>query len=291
MNIRHLHIFKTICDENSVSHAARKLYMTQPAVSHVLHDLEVELGYPLFDRIAKRLYLTQAGALFLERVRQIVSLYDELEREAKSFEKSAPIRIGSSITIANFWLPKILHEYHEQSEVMAQVNVNSASEILQLLKKKELDVAFMEGVIPQGEFIVYPFSSYRLCMVCSPDHPYARKTFSHILELKNAPFLLREKGSAIRDTFDSYLQLSALDIQPIWTSVNSQALLQAAKHTLGITILPEMIVEKDIKDKTLVEIKLKKFALKNMNHIVYHREKYISESMELLLSLSKQSCL
>lgn len=287
MNIRHLHIFTTICDENSVSHAARKLFMTQPAVSHVLKEIENELGYPLFDRIAKRLYLTQAGVLFLDKARQIVSLHAELEKEASTYEKSAPIRIGSCITIANYWLPEILRAFQQKTNTQAMVNVDSADQIILQLQRNEIDIAFIEGVIPQGDFIAHPFSSYSMRLVCAIDHPCASAHYQRIDELKKESFLLREKGSAIRDSFDSYLRLSQFEITPVWTSANSQALLMATKQGLGITVLPQMLVEKDIEEKTLIDVPLQDFSLKNTNYILYHREKYLSKNMRLLLELMK----
>lgn len=288
MNIRHYRIFKTVCDENSVTKAANKLFMTQPAVSHVIKELETNLGYPLFDRISRRLYLTTAGEVYLDKVRQVLTLIDELESEAQNFEKEAPIRIGSSITIANFWLPEILHQFKLDTNTPVQVEIDSAAQILKKLERTEIDLAFMEGVVPQGKYKVQAFASYKLCMACSPTYPAANKSYKTIHELKDEQFLLREKGSAIRDSFDSYLTLSQLQIEPSYTSVNSQALIQAAKCSLGITVLPDMLLEKEMKDKSLVEVKVRDFALENTNFLLYHEEKYVSSSMKKIISLTKK---
>lgn len=288
MNIRHLRVFQTVCEEHSVTKASTKLYMTQPAVSHVIKELEIDLGYPLFDRISRRLFLTTAGEVYLAKVRQVLSLYDELQQDAKHYEKEAPIRIGSSITIANFWLPEILHEFKVNMNTPLQVEIDSASQILKKLERNEIDLAFLEGVIPQGKYIVHPFASYQLCLACSPQYPFTHKTYKSIHELQSEPFLLREKGSAIRDSFDSYTMLAQLQIEPSFTSVNSQALLQAARKSLGITVLPDRLLEKDFEEHTLLPINIKNFTLANTNYLLYHEEKYVSSAMEKIITLTKE---
>ena len=89
MTIRRLYIFKTVCEEGSVTGAAKKLYMTQPAVSHVIHELEEELGTVLFDRISKKVFLNQTGKLLLKKTVRILELYEDLEKGVYDLEKQA----------------------------------------------------------------------------------------------------------------------------------------------------------------------------------------------------------
>lgn len=288
MNIRHLKIFQTVCEQGSITHAAQQLYMTQPAVSHVIRSLEETLGYPLFDRISRRLYLTPAGSLFLEKTRQVLALYEELERDASSYENRAVLRIGSSITIANFWLPKVLQSFQKQTNTRAKVEVDRASVIISKLKQNEIDIAFIEGVLPQGDFTAVPFSAYRLKLVCAPAYSISKSIRNDPQELVKERFLLREQGSAIRNVFDSALELKQLAAEPLWTSVNSQALLQAARSGLGITVLPDMLVAEDLKQGTLMEVETPWLHLENKNYILYHKEKYISQPLQLLIALTKE---
>lgn len=98
MTIRRLYIFKTVCEEGSVTGAAKKLYMTQPAVSHVIHELEEELGTVLFDRISKKVFLNQTGKLLLKKTVRILELYEDLEKGVYDLENQAVLRVGASIT-------------------------------------------------------------------------------------------------------------------------------------------------------------------------------------------------
>ena len=111
MNLRHLLIFKTLVDTGSFTKAAKQLFITQSGVSHAIRELEQQTNAVLFDRLSKAIILTPAGKLLLEKVIPILSLYHDLEKQIDVLEMSAPLKVVSSITIATFWLPKILKQF------------------------------------------------------------------------------------------------------------------------------------------------------------------------------------
>lgn len=111
MNLRHLLIFKTVVDTGSFTKAAKQLFITQSGVSHAIRELEQQANAVLFDRLSKAIILTPAGKLLLEKVIPILSLYHDLEKQIDVLEMSAPLKVVSSITIATFWLPKILKQF------------------------------------------------------------------------------------------------------------------------------------------------------------------------------------
>ena len=111
MNLRHLLIFKTVVDTGSFTKAAKQLFITQSGVSHAIRELEQQTNVVLFDRLSKAIILTPAGKLLLEKVIPILSLYHDLEKQIDVLEMSAPLKVVSSITIATFWLPKILKQF------------------------------------------------------------------------------------------------------------------------------------------------------------------------------------
>ena len=115
MTLRHMKIFVTICRENSISKAARKLYISQPAVSNAVKDLEDYYGTPLFDRISKKLYLTQAGQTLYDYAIHISSLFDELESELKVSSSRGSLKIGASITIGTHIMPELVKNFKDQN--------------------------------------------------------------------------------------------------------------------------------------------------------------------------------
>jgi DNA-binding transcriptional LysR family regulator len=288
MKIRHLRIFKMVCEEESITKAAEKLYITQPAVSNAISELESHLGVYLFDRISRKIYLNETGRLFLTKVIKMLDLYDNLEQNVKELEENATIKIGSSITIANFILPKAIVDFETiYKNTPTKITIGNAEKIEEMLYNNEIDLGLIEGVIYNEELIKVPFSSYKLAIICSPKHKLALKDPIDINKLIQERLLLREKGSAIRDVFDSALLLHNLTANPEWTSINSQALIYAVKQNLGISILPKILVEEEISKGEIFEIKVNDFELVNINHIVFHKDKFQTKSFKTLIEIIK----
>ena len=159
MTIRRLYIFKTVCEEGSVTGAAKKLYMTQPAVSHVIHELEEELGTVLFDRISKKVFLNQTGKLLLKKTVRILELYEDLEKGVYDLEKQAVLRVGASITISSFWLPGAMKRFKDSYPgTPVSVQVCKASDVLSMLHKNEIDLALIEGAVSDSTLDITAFS-------------------------------------------------------------------------------------------------------------------------------------
>lgn len=279
MNIRQLVIFKTVCKNLSFTMAAKELYMSQPAISHTIGDLEKELGCPLLDRINHKIYINDAGRRFLHQASQVLELYDDLENHFN--KETTLLKIGSSITIATLVLPTLIKDFKEKYPAMeVQVTVDSAKNIETKLLNNEVDLAFIEGSNQHPLCVYHTFSSFELIVVCSNKHPYAKKKSITVDEFVQTDVLLREQGSAIRSCIDSAMLLQNKTILPTWTSVNSQALIQAAKNNLGITVLPAALVTKELNDKTLKKVEIENLSLRNHNHIVYHKDKVLTSALQ-----------
>ncbi len=283
MNLRQMYIFKEVCEELSFTKTAKKLYMTQPAISHVISDLEAEIGGKLFERIGRKIHLTGTGEILLHKVVRIIELHEELENGFKYQEELVTIRIGSSITIANFWLQKWIKEWRRKyGRTPLKIQVDSATNIEEKLLNNEIDIALMEGAIHNKQLISHEVSSYEMSVICSSNHDFAKSGRLEIAaeEFAAQPLLLREKGSAIRDTLDSALLLKHIYVDPMMTSVNSQALIQAVKYDFGISVIPDLLVMQQVKEGDIAKLSIKDSRLFNYNSICYHRDKYLSKPMQ-----------
>lgn len=292
MNIRQMQIFQTVCEENSFTKAAQKLHMTQPAISHSIHDLEEEMGTAMFERIGRKIYITAQGEELSVKVSHILNLYKEVEDSAGELEKRGRLRIGSSITIANFWLPQLLAEFQKKyPHISVKVEIDRAYHIEQKIRNNEIDIALMEGAIHYKELAAKTFSSYEMKVVCKDSHPFAMRKDREILpeELVREKLLLREKGSAIRDTLDSALLLHNLYADPVMTSVNSQALLKTVKQGVGVTVLPCLILGEDLEKNHLACVSIKDMPLHNYNCVVHHKDKFLSKPIQDLLNMIKET--
>lgn len=286
--LRHYAILKAVSETHNFTKAAEKLYITQSAVSHAVKELEEYTGSMLFDRLPKQARLTSAGRLLLAEALPILAACEALDKRIGQLEKKAPIHIVSSITIAAFVLPRILKRFEGLlPDVPVYVNVVSAANALRILQEGGADIAYIEGPKPAGQFICTLFDDYTLKAVCAPHYPLPSAEMA-IDEFCSQKLLLRETGSAIRDILDSRLFLLGYTVYPLWTSVNSTALLEAAKAGLGITVLPEVLIREEIKKKTLMPLQIKGLTLKNDMYTVIHKDKNVTPSLQNLLSCTKQ---
>lgn len=285
MTLRHLTVFKTVAETENFTKAAEKLYITQSAVSHAIQELEEEAKTPLFDRLSKSVKITQSGALLLEEVIPILSAYDTLSAHIGEIEKKAPVRVVSSITIASFRLPGLLRHFNrEWPGISFQVEVVSAAAAMEVLRAGKADIAFIEGALPDGPFETVSFDSYTLCAVCAPAYPAARTKLS-MDDFCAEKLLLREKGSAIRDAMDSALYLTGHTAYPSWSSVNSRALMEAAKAGLGIAVLPDLLVTQEIAAQNLSRVDIPELSLQNGMFAVFHKDKYLTAPLKAFLQL------
>jgi DNA-binding transcriptional LysR family regulator len=228
----------------------------------------------------------------------VLEAYEELEKSMENLEQRTALRVGSSITIANFWLPGIISRFSKHApDVPVEVAVDSAWRTSQRLEANEIDMAFIEGASYQEKFDSISFSSYQVIPLCAPD--YFKERLFHWGErgesgwtlppraLSEERLLLREKGSAIRDVFDGAMIQQDLKLSASWVSVNSQTLLHAAEAGLGITFLPDRLAEEWLEKGRLITFSLKGISLKNENHLALLKGKYISEPMKLFIRLAQ----
>lgn len=290
MNLRHLEIVEAVAETGSFTGAAKKLFITQSAVSHAVAELEAQAGTALFDRLPKGVSITPCGRSLLEGSRGILIACRNLDRRMAHLEEDTPLHIVSSITIATSLLPAILERFcgtYPQLKVSARVV--SADAVIDVLRHGDADIAFWEGPAPREGFSIIPLGSYRLKAACSPRLSLPRQPLS-LPQLCRYPLLLRERGSAIRDTFDRLLAAESLAAEPTWESVNSLALVKAAEAGLGVAVLPENLLSEPVSAGRLQEIELRAAAMENQMFAMFHQNQYLTKPLQLLLD-TVQNCL
>lgn len=289
MNLRYLEILEAVAEAGTFTGAAKCLYLTQSAVSHAIAELERQTGSALFDRLPRGIRLTPCGALLLEEATSILRTCRELDQRMDRLEEAAPVNVVSSITIASFWLPNILRRLQAQRPgLRVQVRVVSAAAAIDVLRKGEADLALVEGVEPDGPLLSLRFGSYRLLAACAPGYQLPDRALKP-QELCALPLLLREPGSAIRDKLDSTLYLVGQTARPVWESVNSTALLEAAKAGLGITVLPELLLKGPIAQGQLHNVRLDGMDLENAVLAVRRQNKSVSRNLLAVLEAIQDS--
>lgn len=277
MTLRHMKIFVAVCAETSITKAAEKLHIAQPAVSIAVKELEDYYGVKLFDRISRRLYLTDMGRSFLEYATHIVSLFDEMEKGIRQWERAGKLRIGASITVGTHLMPQYVNAFyktHAQSSI--DVFIGSSDIIEKKILQNDLDFALIEGTIHSDSILSDTYMKDRLAVICSPVDPLCKKETVMIEHLLSRPLLLRETGSGTRELFDHVLASFEYTYTPAWESTSTEALINAAGEGLGISILPYMLVKDALEKGTVVELQVKNLQLNRELNVIYHKNKFLT---------------
>lgn len=279
MNLKSLRIFKTVVEEGSLTKASKKLYIAQPSISLYIKDLENYYNTKLFDRISKKMILTEKGKELYEYSCHLLEMIDEIEYHMNT--NTSLIKIGSSITYANYVLIDILKDYQSINDSPVKLFVNNSKAILNMILESKIDFAVVEGSVDNDKIHSEKIYSDEMAFVCSTSYPATINSFRDLLKY---PILTRDKGSAHRELLESLSKLNDVELNIAMESSDTQAILEACKKNLGIAFLPMDFIDKDLYSE-LKLINLEK--IKRNYYLIYHKKKYLNSNSKVLIELMK----
>lgn len=244
MTIRHLKIFIAVAETGFMSAAANRLYLTQPTVSQAIRDLEDHYHLQLFERLHKKLYITQEGQQLLNLALMTVGNFDNLELSMQRLKERIPLRIGSSLTVGTCLMSKVIADMEAESPKLDIYSfVSNTEEIEQKLLRRELDVAVVEGIIESHELISIPIVEDSLVLVCGKNHEFYEKDLVLASELEGRKFAIREKGSGTRKLFEQYLSSHNIHIRTAWEANCPRTILNAVIYNNALAVMSQRLVK------------------------------------------------
>ncbi len=289
MTIRHMKIFVSVYQTQSITRAAEQLHMTQPAVSRAIQELEHYYGVCLFERIGRRICSTESAARLYAQALHIIETLDSMEKELRDWDEFGMLRVGATITLGTFLLPRLAAQFQRRHpHLQLKAMVSNGAQLSQHLLDNTIDLALIEGSVLPAQLVSEPFSRDHLQLILPPDHPLAKRESLQLAELSQESFLLRERGSAGREFLDHVFAAHQLPLVPLWESASTQAIIQAVGAGLGISFLPERLVRQAIADGLVCTIPVTDEAFARTHHIVYHRHKYLTRSAQEFIALCKE---
>ncbi len=279
--IRQLEAFVATAEFRKMSEAAKHLYISQPTISQIISELEKEYQTKLFERSAKELRITPAGALLLKGAREILTIHKALEQSMKTMNAIRPLRIGATITVGANIIGKITEQMNALfPDIDISVNVSNTDHIEQLLVHNELDIALVEGIICNKDLITTPTLVDRLCIICSKDHPFAGSTNLRAEDLNGQNFILREKGSGTRAIFESFMKIQNVSYRVKWESNSTPAIIDAVSRNLGLGFLSERCVAEKVDAKILYHCPVQEINLERFFYLCYSRSHPFTSQMQ-----------
>ncbi len=275
ISFKELDIFFKLCEETNLSNIAKKQNMTQAAISISLNSLEKKLGEKLFDRIGRKLVLNERGRLFKEKA---YTPFLDLIHAKESFfsdKLEGNLKIAASKTFNSINLSQYIYKFISKHNIHITKHSINTKEILDSILDSSIDIGFVESDFNEANIIKEKVADDSLIIVSSNKELTKKEYF--IDQLYKYNWLLREKGSATREVFLSKVKYQdELNItMEISNFEEIKNILLENKET--ITCISKLAVKKELKERSLFEIKIKNLKFDRELFMVYHKNKYKSK--------------
>ncbi|HBF2786676.1 TPA: LysR family transcriptional regulator [Clostridioides difficile] len=287
MTIRSLEIFVKVAECGKMSEVARNMYITQSSVSQAISEIEKEYGVKLFDRILKKLYLTEAGKKLLGYGRHLLAVNEEMNDCMKHCAKNIRIRVGATVTVGTCVISPIMLELYKVNPLIEpEVFVEDTRLIAKKLLNSELDIAIVEGKIKHPDIVTKSIINDNLVLICSHKHEFYKRDSIKVSELSNQPLIMRELGSGTRAQLEKQLKELKIPMNIRWSCYNSEAILRAVVDNFGIAVISELLIEDYLKKHLLWACDIEGINLHRTFDIAYHRSKFFTENISAFFDIS-----
>ena len=286
MTLRPFEIFVTVCEAMNMTVAPKSLYMSQSAVSQTITELEKYYEIRLFERLSRKLYLTQAGEKLLGYARHMIRMNADIEKNMKSLHETGLIRLGASVTVGATVLPKLVSAFR-QANLSTDVEVfeDNTEQIQNRLLTDKIDIGLVEGEITSSDIMSKPFMDDELVLICGNQHRFSRLSVITPHELEKENFILREHGSGTRKSFEDVMKAQQLSWKVAWTCNNADTIKAAVIAGLGVSVISKRAVEKEAESGELIIKPVEGVRFFRTFKIAYHKNKYFTAQMKNFIDL------
>jgi DNA-binding transcriptional LysR family regulator len=289
MTLRHMIIFCTVCENKcNTTRAAKALHMTQPAISLAIKELEDYYGVRLFDRIGRRLQITDAGKEFLSYAIHISDLFTDMETGLRNWGTHGLLRVGASITIGSQFLPSYVKAFSNLCpDIDVRAVIEPADGLEQKIMANELDCALTEGLVHHPDIISEAYIEDHLSVVCAAGTGWHQGQIISIEEFQKQRFLLREHGSGTREVFERAIAQAGIRVTPIWEAMSTTALVNAVINGLGIAVLPHRMILPALNRGLIVTVGVHGLKFRRNFYIIHHKDKFLTEAAKTFMDLCR----
>ncbi len=293
---RRLQVFHTVARLLSFTKAAESLHMTQPAVTFQVRQLEEYFNTRLFDRTHNRISLTDAGKRVFEYADEIFDLYAKMENAVRDMtgEISGILIIGASTTIAEYMLPALLGDFKRKyPDINVHLKVSNSDGIVSMVENNDIDLGVVESAVMNKNLVVENCRHDRLVAIVPPQHSLASEQKIQLKDLMSHAYIAREEGSGTREVIHEYLTNAGMkpaDIHVAMELGSPEAIKGAVEAGMGVSIVSEVTIHKEIQLGTLVALELDP-PMERPFSFVHQKQKFRQRAMDELLDFARAYCL
>lgn len=285
ITLRQLQVFEAAARLGGYTRAAESLYMTQPAVSMQIRQLEEQAGMPLFDQVGKKIHLTDAGRALYRHAQAILGKVSEAQLE---LEEMRGVRRGQlDITIAstaNYFAPKLIAAFCQRHpEVKVTLDVSNREHILARLGDSEKDLAIMGRPPEESNLVAHPFLENPLVIIAAPTHALAGKRRLTLARVASEPFITREPGSGTRMAAERHFSEHGMAFEAVMEMSSNEAIKQAVQAGLGLGMVSIHTLEMELALDRLAVLDVAGFPLQRYWYAVHRQGKRFSAVAQAFL--------
>lgn len=286
---RQLEVFLAIAKTGNLTKAAEQLYLSQSAASSALKDLERQLNVLLFDRIGKKLQLSDMGNQLRPRIEGLMAEASDIENSLLRNDDIGQIKIGATMTVGSSLTIQMVSEHIDlYPESKVSLELNNTENIVEQVLNYEADMGMIEGEVNHANLSVRPWRDDNLNLFCSPDHALASKDKLTEGDLLNAKWVLRETGSGTRQTFDRAMHGLLTKLNIILELKDTDAIKRAVRHNIGISCLSKLSIEEELERGDLVQLHFNKLNFKRKFYLIMHKQKKITAGLKKWFDLCER---
>jgi len=265
MNLHLLRIFAAVAEHRSFSRAASALFISQPAVSKAVRQLEHQLDLPLMERsaggarAARGVRLTESGQALFEHARGIFALERAATEEVRARVglKRGRLGIGASTTIAGYWLPPYAAQFARQVPgAELQIRVGNTQVVGAALIDCEIDLALVEGQVNDARIVATHWRDDELQIIAPRDAALARRRKPTLEELNAQAWLLREPGSGTREVTDRVMRAQRIEPERTIEFGSNEGIARAVAAGIGVAMLPARVVRELVRMGEVIALKV-----------------------------------
>ncbi|MES9966943.1 MAG: LysR family transcriptional regulator [Sedimenticola sp.] len=282
LTIRQLKVFEAVATHLSFTRAAEELYLSQPAVSMQIKQLEESIGLPLFEKLGKKIHLTDAGKELHHYGRSIFRQLDEMEEVLESMKglNRGKLDIAVASTV-NYFAPRALGAFSKlYPGVTLSLEVTNRKSLMRMLDQNEKDLVLMGQPPKDLDLESEPFLENPLVIIAPPGHPLAGKKRVSLEQIAEETFLMREEGSGTRLAMERFFEDKGIAINQGMQMTRNEAIKQGVRSGLGLGVVSLHSIQLELETGRLVVLNVPGFPLQRKWYVVHRKGKRLSPSAQ-----------
>jgi LysR family transcriptional regulator, low CO2-responsive transcriptional regulator len=282
VSLRQLKVFEAAAANRSFSKAAQLLHLTQPGVSMHIKELETNAGLPLFERIGRKLHVTEAGNELLARVREILRSLKDAEDALDGLRGLRRGRINLAVvSTAKYFVPRLLARFGKDfPELDIRLAVNNRDSVIEQLVANEVDLAIM-GRSPQAlDTLAEPFAQNPHVIIAEPGHPLAGQRRIPIDRVAKETFIVREPGSGTRLAMQQFFEERRLTFRVAMEMASNETIKQAVMAGMGVSFISRHTIDLELQTQRLVVLDVSGTPVIKQWHVAHLAKKRLSPTAD-----------